>query len=118
MDNYYKNCPPMMSDGRLFTDYNSSTILNEQIKNTNGINRDDRYRLFLQQNAGKIMDNIWSAYSKMDNCWQNNCHHNYPTRYTLGNLMEEMRDYNTTNVALTHNATGNNCRVYQDMRMS
>ena len=40
-DNYFNNCPPIMSDGRLFTDYRTSVRANEYIKNINGIERDE-----------------------------------------------------------------------------
>ena len=59
MDNYYRNCPAKMDDGRFITNYKSSTCNNEYIKYVNGIVRDDDYRLFLQLNADKIMDSEW-----------------------------------------------------------
>lgn len=79
-DNYFKQCPAVMSDGRLFTDYKTATRLNEGIKNINGIRQNDDYRLFLQSNAESIMNNRWN-YTKAKNlCWLSTDIHNYPTR--------------------------------------
>lgn len=79
-DNFFKNCPPVMSDGRLFTDYRTSVHRDEYIKHINDINRDDDYRLFLQSNAKQIMNNQWNYLRKNKSCWVNKCVHNYPTR--------------------------------------
>ena len=59
MDNYFKGCPPRMDDARFLTDYRSQDTINQSIQKMNGIVRDDDYRLFLQQNAGTIMDRQW-----------------------------------------------------------
>lgn len=79
-DNFFLNCPPMMSDGRLFTDYRTDVRANEYFKYINGIERDDDYRLLLQKNAKKIMNNQWNYLRKTKSCWDNECIHNYPTR--------------------------------------
>jgi hypothetical protein len=80
MDNYYKNCPPRMDDGRFTTNYKSDSSINEYIKYTNGITRDDDYRLFLQINANKLMDSEWLYLRENDSCWNNACVHQYPLR--------------------------------------
>ena len=80
MDNYYKNCPPKMDDGRFTTNYKSSSSINEYIKYMNGITRDDDYRLFLQINADKLMDSEWLYLRQNDSCWNNACVHNYSLR--------------------------------------
>ena len=80
MDNYYKNCPPRMDDGRFTTNYKSSSTTNEYIKYMNGLTRDDDYRLFLQINADKLMDSEWLYLRKNDSCWNNACVHHYPLR--------------------------------------
>ena len=79
-DNYFLSCPPMMSDGRLFTDYRTDTRANEYVKYINHIQRDDDYRVFLQSNAETIMDNQWNYTRKHKSCWVNQCVHDYPTR--------------------------------------
>jgi len=94
MDNYYQKCPPMMSDGRLFTDFRTATRREETNKYINNIVRDDEYRLFLEQNAEVIMDNIWDYNKKTKNCWQNECIHNYPTRAFPPWFVDERKAYN------------------------
>lgn len=80
MDNQYKQCPPVMSDGRLFTDYRTAVRREEYIKYQNNIVRDDEYRLFLEKNADKILDNDWKYTRQNKSCWVNECVHNYPLR--------------------------------------
>ena len=90
MDNFYKHCPPVMSDGRLFTDYRSNIRVNEYLKYVNGINRDDDYRLFLQSNAEKILDDQWENEVANKLRSANDCVHNYPTTMS-GSLFREER---------------------------
>jgi hypothetical protein len=54
-DNKFFDCPPRMSDGRHFTDYRPSCDANLNVKKSNGINNSYDYRVFLTQNAEKIM---------------------------------------------------------------
>ena len=50
-------CPAFMDDSRLFTNYLSNSKLNTYITKINNITNNDEYRIFLQKNASKIMDN-------------------------------------------------------------
>ena len=95
MNNYFKQCPPMMSDGRLFTDWRTAVRRNEYVKFINNIVRDDEYRLFLEYNADRIMDNDWNYTRKHKSCWTNECVHTYPTRVYPPMFTEEIRKYNT-----------------------
>jgi len=79
-DNYFKSCPPMMSDGRLFTDYRSNTLVNEAFKRSNRIIDDNEYREFLQKNGSTIIDKEWEHIKNTKYCHVNECVHNYPTR--------------------------------------
>ena len=94
MDNYYKNCPAKMDDGRFITNYKTSSCNNEYIKYMNGLVRDDDYRLFLQMNAEKIMDSEWLYLRKNDSCWNNACVHKYPTRMDPRFFVQERQDAN------------------------
>jgi hypothetical protein len=105
-DNFYKECPAMMSDGRLFTDYRSSVRTNEHLKRINGIKRDDEYRLFLQNNAKKIMDNQWATMRKYKSCWSNQCVHNYPVRMHYPWFSEERKKADSL-----HDPNGKNIHV-------
>ena len=80
MDNFHLQCPPMMSDGRLFTDYRTNIRANEHMKLTNNIIRDDDYRVFLQQNTDNILDSQWKNIKETKSCWTNNTVHTYPSR--------------------------------------
>lgn len=94
MDNYYKNCPPKMDDGRFTTNYKSSSSYNEYVKYMNGITRDDDYRLFLQINADKLMDSEWLYFRKNDSCWNNACVHKYNLRMDPRDFVKEREQAN------------------------
>lgn len=64
-DNFVLNFPARMSDGRLFTDYKSSGILNLY---ENELNSTLEYRLYLQNNAEKIMDNNYNIAESLTDC--------------------------------------------------
>lgn len=117
MDNYYKNCPPRMSDGRFTTNYKSATCNNEYIKFTNNITRDDDYRLFLQTNGVKMMDSEWLNLKQNDSCWNNACVHKYPLRMDPRNFVQER-----TNADLLFKSKelpmDLKCDAYSDYRMS
>ena len=95
MDNFYSNCPPMMSDSRHLTDYRSSIRMNDYIRYVNNIWRDDDYRLFLQKNGKQIMDREWKYLKKNSSCFVNPCVHNYPTRVNNNQLIQEKIIYDS-----------------------
>jgi len=55
-NNKYFGCPPRMDDGRHFTDYRSNCYVNNLAKSNNKTYNSFQYRMFLTQNANKIMD--------------------------------------------------------------
>lgn len=55
-DNKHPECPPRMDDGRHFTDYRPNCHVNDLLRADNQISNSFQYRLFLQENAGDIMD--------------------------------------------------------------
>jgi hypothetical protein len=65
LDNVYADagCPSMMSDGRFGTNYEPNIYTNELLKMDNKLVRDDDYRLFLQKNAVKLMEEEWKRMS-------------------------------------------------------
>lgn len=95
MDNYFKQCPALMSDGRLFTDYRMPTRREEHIKYMNGVTRNDDYRMFLQQNAETIMDREWDSMKQKKSCFVSECIHNYPTRVYPPWFVEEINNYDS-----------------------
>ena len=114
MDNFYKQCPPVMSDGRMFTDYRSDVRVNEYVKNLNKIYRDDEYRRFLQDNAEDILDKQWEYEKERNSCWVNECVHNYPTRVYPACQVKERKSAN-----MKHNKNPGQkfeCQKYKDYR--
>lgn len=80
MDNYFQQCPPMMSDGRGLTDYRSSQVREELFRYKNGLTSENEARTFRINNADEIMDNEWNALKKTRSCFtQKKCFHNNPT---------------------------------------
>jgi hypothetical protein len=74
-NNKHFNAPPRMADGRNFTDYRDSYVVNNLVinDNKNNVSNSYDYRLFLQQNANHIMERNWEqAYLKngVFNCTQ------------------------------------------------
>ena len=120
MDNFYQNCPPMMSDkGRHLGDFKTATRRNEYIKYINDIWRDDQYRLFLQLNGKEIMDREWMYHKKHNSCWANDCIHHYPTRNLPRHFWQEREAYDSIfnlnkNKQLEHMRQ---CQQYKDFRM-
>ena len=48
--------PGIIQDGRLFTSYSPSSIINDEIRKRNHIKTDQDYRSYLQKNATDIMN--------------------------------------------------------------
>lgn len=117
MDNYFKNCPPVMSDGRHFTDYKSDTRRNEYIKYINDVLRDDDYRMLLQCNGTKFMDKEWDYYTKKMSCWENTCVHNYPTRVLPQFFPQELQAFNDS-MNPSKPKLKNTCPVFRDYRLT
>jgi len=121
MDNYYQNCPPKMSDnGRNFSDFQSSIRRDEYIKYINDIQRDDKYRLFLQTNGKEILDREWSFTNKNGGCGENKCIHTYPTRSSAKQYASEMEAYNSyfnLNNGVSQLNPLSQCKKLTDFRM-
>jgi len=112
MDNFFKHCPPRMEDGRFIGEFRNDTRINEYIKYINNIHRDDDYRMYLQENASKILGNEWKYLRDNNSCWTNNCVHNYPTRMDPSKFGEELLKYNLRYVKKFP------CEKQDDLRMS
>lgn len=54
-NNRFFNCPALMSDGRVFTDYRPSGYVNDLIRIQNGITNSYDYRQFLIHYASNLM---------------------------------------------------------------
>lgn len=132
MDNYYKicpvkisdqlpkfarvpsncGCPAMMSDGKIYTEYRNAKRVDEYIKDLNGIDRDDEFRMMLQQNAQKMLNNEWNYLKNNNSCSSTICVHNYPTRVDQATFVEEMKNYNNRYGGVSK------CSKLDDIRMN
>lgn len=80
MDNYYHECPPMMDDGRLFTDYRSSQVREEIFRYKNCVTSENEARTLRIENGTQIMDDEWDHIRKTKSCFtQKRCFHKHPT---------------------------------------
>jgi hypothetical protein len=68
-NNKYFNCPPMMADGRHFTDYRPESYSNNLIRMSNNIIGSYEYRQFLIQNANKLMQDNRDHATQQNNCF-------------------------------------------------
>lgn len=121
MDNFFQNCPAKMEDGgRFLSDYQSETRRNEYIKYINDIWRDDQYRLFLQLNGNEMMNKEWMYLKKYNDCWVNDCIHNYPTRSLPRHYWQEMQAYNSIFDTHTNKVFEplRRCEKFKDYRLS
>ena len=66
-NNKYFKCPPMMSDGRHFTDYRPSCVVNNLANDKNNITGSYEYRQYLINNSLKLM-NMNKMYACQKNC--------------------------------------------------
>jgi hypothetical protein len=62
------NCPALMSDGRLFTNYMLNSKLVSYIKEVNNLSNDTEFRHFLQKKGHNILKNEKSFLEKNKIC--------------------------------------------------
>ena len=67
-NNKFFNCPALMSDGRVFTDYRSSCYINNNLLNKNDFNSSYQYRQWLTHNAVKLMNNNNAYNNRLNGC--------------------------------------------------
>lgn len=96
MDNYFHECPPMMDDGRLFTDYRSSQVREELFRFKNCVNSENEARTLRIDNGEEIMDDDWNKTRQTKSCFPNKvCFHKHPkTKVTTSYNNAEMLAYN------------------------
>jgi hypothetical protein len=66
-NNKHFGCPPRMSDGRHFTDYRPNCHVNNLVRANNDLNTSFQNRLFLTQNASKLIQ-MNRKYACQKNC--------------------------------------------------
>ena len=87
-DNKYFNLPPRMDDARHFTDYRPNCVVNNHIKSENNILSSYEYRIFLTNNAKKIMD----VNKKLS--YINNGSYDCINDYAVGTMLPEKNKFN------------------------
>lgn len=93
VNNWTKSGPARMSDGRIITDYRQNDVVNNM--NTFGIKRDDEYRLMLQMNGAKRMNQLWTRQvDKNLGVRTKGCVHEYPLVINPEMATEELHKYN------------------------
>jgi hypothetical protein len=75
MDNrwFKQGCPALMSDGRLFTSYVDSDVVEQFIRKGNNINNSHEYREFLQKNASTLINRERAFYMSQAVCDFSKC---------------------------------------------
>jgi hypothetical protein len=96
MDNYFNGCPPMMDDGRLFTDYRSPQVREELFRYRNCVLSENDARTLRIDNAEDIMDKEWNHTRDTKSCFpRKQCFHKHPTtRVTTTYNNAEILAYN------------------------
>ena len=95
MDNFYKNTPAKMSDGRFLTDYRSSNVRELNNMYVNNVTNSNNYRRLLQLNGEKFIDNEFCNYKKVYTETNNDkCIHNYSTVVRSGDHYDELHKHN------------------------
>jgi len=93
-NNYYSNCPALMSDGRFLSDYRTSNAREFENMYHNGMNDSNTQRRMYQMNADQIMDSEFGFYQGLS-CHNYGCFHDYPLRTTPLDQYKETLVYNT-----------------------
>jgi len=76
----------IIQDGRLFTDYSPSAMLNDKIRESNNITSNTKYKEYLTKNATLIMDNNFNK-SGLTSDPNVNLGNTYP--YTFNDVNDE-----------------------------
>jgi hypothetical protein len=95
-DNFFLECPPMMEDGRLFTDYRSSQVREEVFRHKHCVLSENEARTLRIEHADEIMDEEWEHIRDTKSCFpKKNCYHRHPrTRTSTAYNNAEILAYN------------------------
>lgn len=72
MNNIHFDFPAKMEDGRVYSNWQPSAVLTEQIRKREGIQTNWEYRAYLQKNADSIIE-----FDKNEACRQSGCPYSY-----------------------------------------
>ena len=97
-NNKYFNAPPLMSDGRHFTDYRSSCVANSMFYTNKKLTNSFDYRNYLTQNAKNIIKrdrqvNYLNLGVLNKSLWINNVNKIIINKYDILNTVNEFKLY-------------------------
>ena len=72
MNNFHHDFPALMSDGRSFSNWQPTAVLNDEIRKRDNIKTNWDYRQYLQKNADSII-----AFDQSTACQQTGCPYAY-----------------------------------------
>jgi hypothetical protein len=75
MNNFHPNAPALMSDGRSFSNWQPTAVLNEQIRKREKLQSNWAYRQYLQNNANSIIE-----FDQSTACHQTGCPYAYVSK--------------------------------------
>ena len=86
MNNIHVDFPANMKDGRVYSNWQPTAVINEQLRRKENIQTNWQYRAYIQSNAMSIMD-----YNKTETCLQSGCPSTYGRmpKYVEGDLKQD-----------------------------
>jgi hypothetical protein len=94
MDNKFHMCPPVMSDGRIFSDHRQQAIYNANVMNANQLANNTEYGKFIHENGNSIEQHIKNK-CLCNSCWINKKIHVFDTIITLNQIDWKNKAYNS-----------------------
>ena len=88
MNNFHQDFPALMSDGRSFSNWQPTAVLNDQIRSRENLKTNWEYRQYLQKNANSII-----AFDQSTACQQTGCPYAYvPSQPSYSSDLKESFD--------------------------
>jgi hypothetical protein len=92
-NNQTVNMPGVVSDGRLFTNYNSDACVAESIKKMNGLKSNEEYRRFLVQNTEEIMKHNYSQMARENTTSYSHEQFNYGQPHLYKSIQDDSKPH-------------------------
>lgn len=87
------NMPGVVSDGRLFTNYSTDSIIGENMKSRNGITSNEEYRKFLVKNTETIMKYNFDNMAKDNKTEYKHDQYDYGPPHLYKNIQDDTKPY-------------------------
>ena len=92
-NNSHVNMPGVLSDGRLFTNYDSDALVGETIKKKNGLKSNEEYRRYLVQNTDTIMKYNYDHMAKKNQTHYEHEPYNYGPPHLYMSIQEDTKPF-------------------------